>query len=216
MQENDRQPFAMALVAASEVYRQEVSPQAMALWWQALEPYPLPAVQSAMALHIKTGRFMPVPADLVLIIDGSPQDQAEAAWSMVLGAAREHGQSRSVAFSDPLIPAVVLGVGGFGRICMCNNNDLQWLKKEFVPLYQSLAIRPPASLPRYLPGLHETSNRSAGYDTHEPIYLCGDEAEAHALITQHELGGMDTARTQAVSSMALKALATHTDGDEHG
>jgi hypothetical protein len=169
-----------------------------------------------MALHIKTGRFMPTPADLIQVIEGSPADQADAAWAMVLEAARVHGQSRSVAFSDPLIPAVVLGVGGFARICMCNIKDLHWLKREFMPLYQSMAIRPPATLPRYLPGLHETSNKSAGYEGEQPIHLCGDEAVAHDLLTQHELLPTQTARTQAISSKALKALASHTERDEHG
>jgi hypothetical protein len=214
MQDSDREAFAMALIAASEVYRQEVTQQAIALWWQTLEPYPLPAVQAAVAHHIKASRFMPTPADLLAIIEGSPQDKAEAAWQKVLKAAREHGQARSVAFDDPLIPACVLAMGGFARICMCNINDLQWLKKEWMPLYQTYSIRPPASLPRYLPGSHETGNKSAGYDTPAKVYLVGDQQQASTLLTQHELDTDSTHRLQAISSKAISALDHEPDGGE--
>jgi hypothetical protein len=211
MQGSDREAFGMALMAASEIYRQDITPQAVRLWWDALNEYPLPAVQAAMQHHIKASRFMPTPADLVAVIAGSPQDKAADAWQKVLEAARVHGQSRSIAWDDPLIPACVLGMGGFARICMCNINDLQWLRKEFMPLYQTFAIRPPDRLPRYLPGHHETSNRSAGYDTPDKVYLVGDQEQASLLLTQQELSGMDTHRLQAISSKAISALSTHED-----
>jgi len=206
MQESDREAFAMALIAASEVYRQEVSQQAIALWWQTLEPYPLAAVQAAVALHIKTSRFMPTPADLLAIIEGSPQDKAEAAWQKVLQAAQEHGQSRSVAFDDPLIPACVLAMGGFARICMCNIKDLHWLKREWMPLYQTYSIRPPDRMPRYLPGLNETHNKSMGYDRPEQVHLIGDQQQASTLLTQHELDTDTGNRLQALSHKAISAL----------
>ena len=216
MQTSDRKAFAETLLAAGELYQRDITEQAVRLWWDTLKGYPIERVQAAMAGHIRVSHFMPQPSDLIRYIDGSPTDKAERAWLLVLEAARVHGQNRSVAFDDPLIPAVVLGMGGFSLICMCPTQELHWLARRFTDRYLSCLLRPPDSLPRYLPGAYETHNKSKGYDVDHAVYLVGDHEQASALLHQQELDGLPATRSEAVSIRAQQALEHGTDRGHKG
>src|SRR6266850_1493447 len=91
-------------------YGKDCSTFALDVWWAAMRPYDLSAVREALGRHCvnpDNGQWMPRPADVVRLTEGSTMDAAMTAWSKVDRAVRHVGCYRSVAFDDPLIHAVL-------------------------------------------------------------------------------------------------------------
>lgn len=96
MNQSDYDQFGDLLTCVAELYGRTVKPMQTAMYFRALEDYPLPAVQSALDSHAKCperGRFWPLPADLLAkletaaAIDGRPSP--EEAWSTAIQAQDE-------------------------------------------------------------------------------------------------------------------------------
>lgn len=96
MNQGDYDQFGELLGCVAELYGRTVKPMQTAMYFRALEAYPLPAVQSALDAHAKCperGRFWPLPADLLAkletaaAIDGRPSP--EEAWSTAIQATDE-------------------------------------------------------------------------------------------------------------------------------
>lgn len=96
MNQGDYDQFGELLGCVAELYGRTVKPMQTAMYFRALEAYPLPAVQSALDAHAKCperGRFWPLPADLLAkletaaAIDGRPSP--EEAWSTAIQAQDE-------------------------------------------------------------------------------------------------------------------------------
>lgn len=81
----DQPEFARLLKATMELYAQNPTRDATALWWASLRRYTLDQVRAAFSAHIQDplrGRFTPKPADLIAALseaDGRPN--ADEAWS---------------------------------------------------------------------------------------------------------------------------------------
>ena len=87
MVQEDRPAFAELLAATFEVYSNAtLTPNAVAIWWAALERYPLEAVRGALSAHLTNpdrGRFAPKPADIIAALieqDGHPR--SDEAWAL--------------------------------------------------------------------------------------------------------------------------------------
>lgn len=96
MNQSDYDQFGDLLTCVAELYGRTVKPMQTAMYFRALEDYPLSAVQSALDAHAKCperGRFWPLPADLLAkletaaAIDGRPSP--EEAWSTAIQAQDE-------------------------------------------------------------------------------------------------------------------------------
>lgn len=69
MEKTDRAAFAEALASFFAEYDIELRkcPERIAVWWGALQPYPIDDIRTAMALHLKdpdAGMYKPRPAHL--------------------------------------------------------------------------------------------------------------------------------------------------------
>lgn len=85
------------------------SATAKAMFFRALDAYPLSAVRSAFDAHVKDpqrGRFAPTPADLVAQLEGMVADDGrpgpEEAWALV---ARARDESETVVWSEEMAQA---------------------------------------------------------------------------------------------------------------
>lgn len=112
MKLSDYDRFVDILSGVFEVYGKERSDTAVALWWKVVEGFSLPAVENALAEHVRTSRFAPTPADVVGLLqarDGRPT--ADEAWAMIPRTEHE-----SVGWTDEMAAAYgvaspLLGLG---------------------------------------------------------------------------------------------------------
>lgn len=181
MTPSDFDAFAELMSITAEQYGKTVSDGLMGLYWQALQPYELSAVRSALSAHITnpdTGQFMPKIADIVRMIGGRTEDRALAAWSKVDRAMRTIGPYQDVVFDDPAIHVVLVDMGGWSSFGQKTEDEWPFTRNEFVTRYRGLATaqrkidRVPA-----LTGITNTGN-SAGQHALEPPVPIGDLAGA--------------------------------------
>jgi hypothetical protein len=167
-------------------YRQDFSKFAAGVWVQAMQPFEFKAVADALNRHCvnpDNGQFMPKPADIVKMLQGSTQDSGLVAWSKVDAAIRMRGTYVSVVFDDPVIHRVILDMGGWVQIGGKNETDMPFLKNEFVNRYRGYRMR--NEIPAYPPvliGISEAQNSRQGFESEPPVLIGNPEAAKQVLL----------------------------------
>lgn len=155
MTEADK-PELFSLVAdVMAFYRQDVSPFALQVWWQACNRFELDQVRKALTAHAmdaERGQFPPKPADLVRQLDGTATDRAMLAWGKVMEAMQRIGAYTDVVFDDPAIHAAVDDLGGWPKMCRGETKDLGYLQHRFCEAHRAYTARGQFDYPRLLSG----------------------------------------------------------------
>lgn len=171
----DRTEFFELLAGVHAFYRKDLSDFSGNVWWTAMEPYDFAAVKDAFNRHAANpdnGQFMPMPADIIRMLEGSTQDAAMAAWAKVDAAVRMVGPHRSVCFDDALIHRVLFEMGGWVLISGKDDKEWPFVRNEFVTRYRGYRGR--RQLPDYPPvmiGIAEANNANEGFGHEEPLLL---------------------------------------------
>lgn len=187
MTPQDVAPFSALISDVYAFYRQDSSTFAVKVWWQAMQPFDFTAVAEALNRHCvnpDAGQFMPKPADVVKMLQGSTQDAALAAWAKVDRAVRTVGTYRSVVFDDPLIHRVLTEMGGWIEVGRKTEDEWPFVRNEFVNRYRGYRMR--SEVPDYPPhliGMSEAQNSKAGFQIEAPLLL-GNPAVA-AEVSRH-------------------------------
>lgn len=208
MQTADNGKFIELLTGVHDFYGKELSEFAIGVWLQAMQPFEFDAVRDAFNRHCvntDAGQFMPKPADIVKMLQGSSQDSALRAWAKVDRAVRHIGTYESVAFDDPLIHRVLHEMGGWIALGTKTEDEWPFVAKEFENRYRGYRSR--NATPEYPPvliGIAEAHNSKEGFKTAEPM-LIGDHSQAHAVMQRGSSAPMlGMARADALAKPALK------------
>lgn len=185
--ETDREEFFLLIGDVYAFYGKDYSTFAGAVWWEAMKPFSLAAVKDALNRHCvnpDAGQFLPKPADVVRMLEGSTQDAGLVAWAKVDRAIRQIGTYRSVAFDDALIHRVIADMGGWVALGTKSEDEWPFLRNEFVNRYRGFRGR--SEIPEYPPvmiGICESQNSREGY-AGEPPLLIGDRQKAMQVMQQ--------------------------------
>lgn len=204
MREADRESFAVLLTDVMAFYRQDVSPFALSVWWQACQQFDIEQVRKALTAHAmdaERGQWAPKPADLVRMLQGTFTDRSLVAWGKVLDAAQRVGAYESVAFDDPAIHCAIVDLGGWQAVCRTDMDELPFLQKRFTDAHKAYAARPSLTYPARLAGDHEQSNALRGMPVVPPV-LIGDPAKAAEV---QKMGG-ESGKTQITGPNVARAL----------
>jgi hypothetical protein len=183
MTNEDFEKFHTLLSDVYAFYRQDISAFAARVWTEAMRPFDFKAVADAINRHLMnpdSGQFMPKPADVVKMLQGSTQDSALVAWTAVDRKVRHVGPYASVTFDDSLIAHVLRDMGGWVGLCNKTEDEWTFVKNEFVNRYRGYKVRGeiPEMVPR-LTGIAEHHNVIEGYAKPRGEYLesAGNEAQ---------------------------------------
>ena len=186
MQASDNEQFVALIGDVYAFYRQDFSRFAAGVWLQAMQPFDFRAVADALNKHCvnpDNGQFMPKPADIVKMLQGSTQDAGLVAWSKVDAAIRMRGTYVSVVFDDPIIHRVILEMGGWVQIGGKNETDMPFLKNEFVNRYRGYKMRNEVpEYPSVLIGMAEAQNSRQGFECAPPVLIGGAEKAKQVLL----------------------------------
>ncbi len=155
MQANDKPDFKNLITDVMAFYRQDVSPFALSVWWQACQKFELEQVRKALsgyAMDPDRGQFAPKPADLVRQLEGTATDRSMIAWGKCLGAMERIGGYTDVVFDDPAIHAVVEDLGGWPKVCRTELKDLGYLQHRFCEAHRAYSAKGQFDYPRQLMG----------------------------------------------------------------
>ncbi len=206
MNKQDMQSFAELITATGELYRLNISPALLELYWSALKNFDITDIKQAFNAHAldpDAGQFMPKPADVVRALEGSKDTQAMRAWSKADRAIRSIGPWQSVVFDDPIIHAVIADMGGWITLCNVSGDEYPFKANEFAKRYQGYVMRPPMEYPRKLIGAAEAHNSINGRVI-DPPRILGDQQQARLVYE----GGSDQPKTYQVAQLAMKVLPT--------
>lgn len=186
MKQKDFDSFSQMVSAIGDLYGKVMSEWSIGIWWGALQHFDLAAVREALNRHVRnpdSGQFMPKPADVVRMIQGTTADAALHAWAKVDKAARQVGPYRSVVFDDPIIHRVLHDMGGWVGLGTKNEDEWPFVGKEFENRYRGYRAR--NEVPEYPPvltgiaGMHNDQN---GFRS-EPPTLIGNPEQAKLVLT---------------------------------
>lgn len=151
-----------------------------AIWYGALKHYDSVTVLQALNAHVSRAAAtygIVQPNDIVLLIEGSPEDRAVHAWQTFLSAARSKSPYLSIAFDDPCIHATVKHMGGWVKLTGEMTEDARELdlyRRTFETAYKGfLRTGLPADTPERLPGVVENHRILNGLKYEEPVQLVG-------------------------------------------
>lgn len=210
MQADDFDSFSEVVQGVHSFYGRDASSFALDVWWQALNQYDLVAIRDAFGRHCvnpDTGQFIPKPADVVKMLEGSTMDSAVVAWTKVERAVSHVGTYTSVVFDDALIHAVIDDMGGWTLLGKKPVDEWPFVGKEFQTRYRGYRSR--RATPKYPPclmGILDAENSRRGFDLSAPtligipvlakrVMICGTDepriaftrgAEAAALIERKD------------------------------
>lgn len=207
MRPSDKAAFAELLTSVHAFYGKDASTFAISVWWEACKPFDLAAVRDAVNRHATNpdaGQFMPKPADMVKMLQGSTQDGAMVAWAKVDKAIRFVGTYATVVFDDPIIHAVVEDMGGW--VLLGTKTDKEWpfIAKEFETRYRGYRMQGGAGeYPPKLTGIAEAQNSNGGFKIPDPV-LIGNKGMATIVL----LGGSNEPRVgmHRVTGKEIQAL----------
>lgn len=181
MQANEFNNFRALLTNVFAFYNQDITDFALDVWWEALKQYDFAAIKSALNRHCvnpDNGQFLPKPADVVKLLQGSTNDSALVAWAKVDKAVKQIGGYASVVFDDPIIHATIDDMGGWIKLCSHKNDEWAFVAKEFENRYRGYKITQNINAySKVLIGRAEAENNNHGFKSEPPV-LIGDSKQA--------------------------------------
>lgn len=179
MQPADSMPFITLIEGVYSFYGKASSTFAADVWWQALKPYDLDAIRDALGRHCvnpDNGQFLPRPADVVRMLEGSTLDSAVTAWTKVDHAVRHVGTYATVAFDDPLIHRCIADMGGWPQLGQKQVDEWPFVAKEFQTRYRGYKSRREiGAYPPVLIGIFDQQNRQQGHADQVPVMIGAPE-----------------------------------------
>ena len=162
---DDFKPFMAMLTVVADTYGQpRLSEGAAKLYFRVLSGYTLEEVSKAVTEHLKISSFMPKPADIIRILEGTVEDHAAIAWGHVVKAIRQYGHYESVRFDDPAIHYAIDHMGGWQKVCQVLEEELPFRERDFVAHYKRGKNATWNDIPKRFLGKHELHNLQCGRD----------------------------------------------------
>ncbi len=163
----DRKKFLEYMTLLGELHDKKITQILLEAYWKSIEDIPDELAYKIFDQAIAMCKFFPKPADLRELAFGTAdKDPAELAWAKVYSACSHIGFYDSVEFDDPVIHSVIKAMGGWPKLCMTNESEMKWKRKEFITLYNTLKGK--QDHPDYLPGIIERDNAALGYPSAIP------------------------------------------------
>lgn len=149
MTKADSAAFSKALAALAEIFGEALSESRIEGYFLALQDLSLDALTASMAQAAKACKFFPKPAELIELVQGSKDDQAELAWRRLLNALSLVGTYQTVDFQDAALHQTIQQLGGWAECWVIERmepRDLSFKRQEFKQLYGVFQRTSPTAL----------------------------------------------------------------------
>lgn len=210
MQASDKPAFKNLITDVLAFYKQDASPFALSVWWQACARFDLEQVSKALTGHAMDpdrGQFPPKPADLVRQLEGTATDRAMIAWGKVLEAMQRVGAYTDVVFDDPAIHAVIEDLGGWPKVCRGEIKDLGYLQHRFCEGHRAYSSRGQFDYPRRLMGDRSSDEMffTKGLQPPRPA-LIGNTDRARLVFDGGQVGGKTRIAYTVMDAIGTKLI----------
>ena len=133
----DKQVFVDLVGELETYYKREFTPFVKRVWYKHLsERLTSEEFVAAVEQIVVSKEFMPTPQQLVEAVKGNPEVQALEEWETCVKAA----ERADMSVTDSLTPQgkfALRSIGGVSELGRTNEDDLRWVKKEFVSAWKA-------------------------------------------------------------------------------
>ena len=131
----DKQVFVDLVGELETYYKREFTPFVKRVWYKHLSDR-LTTSEFVCAVEqvIVAKEFMPTPQQLVEAVNGDEGVQAQQEWEACVKAAAR--AEHSITDLTPQGKFALRAVGGVSELGRTNEDELRWLKKEFISAWQ--------------------------------------------------------------------------------
>jgi hypothetical protein len=135
MTPNDRKEFARILTGLATVKRMELTPEALAIWWNAMADWSIEEF-SAAASHLAKTRQWLDPSHFHELRQAHAITTSEA-WALVMRTCI-HWRNPEHLPKGRIARAVEV-IGGYRKIALTDQDELHWLAKRFREAFEDLS-----------------------------------------------------------------------------
>lgn len=145
------------------------SKMAVTMFFKVVKGVTLEQFENACHVHLERSVWMPKPAEILKIINGNKENtdrlEGQKAWQEITTRLKWHGADK--ASRMPLEAAAEKALqlaGGWSKLRNIREDDLQWMKKDFLQNYSDVQARPMIEGPTNIagrldsPGKYNTRN----------------------------------------------------------
>ena len=129
--------FLKAMSAAGGIYNKKITKPLVQMYVDVLEPRDLDQCAAAIKAHMATGKFFPMPCDIINQLEGNQTAKATAAWDKVYSLLNN---SQNAQTDDPVLEGVVKSMGGWMKLGITDYDQLGYRQHEFIPIQERTAI----------------------------------------------------------------------------
>jgi len=180
--------FLQSLNSLESAFGEKLSEDRVKIYWDILKDHSDLEIKKAVIRSIRELKFFPKISEIIEMIEGNIEDEAEIAWLILKEKMESHDGYVSVSFpKNPAIGSVVEALGGWIRICDTPIEEEKWVKKEFIKMYPIMKRRD--NHPKQLLGIIELENNQKGYSEEYMIekygrYLDGTKIKRKKLLKE--------------------------------
>ena len=130
----DQQKFKELILMLGDIFDKKVSSGTLKTYWQVLSSYTDTQFATAADAYMRVGKFFPRPADFIELIEGTSEANAHEAWATALLELRDSANAKF----DAKTAKVIAALGGAEYLGQMSYRDLEFKKKDFIAIYESL------------------------------------------------------------------------------
>ena len=184
----DKKLFLQSLNSLESAFGEKLSEDRAKIYWDILKGYSDMEIKKAVIGSIRELKFFPKISEIIEMIEGNIEDEAEIAWLILKEKIERYDGYMSVSFPEnPAIGSVVEALGGWIKICDIPIEEEKWVKREFIKLYPIMKKK--NNHLKQLPGIFEIENNQKGYSEEYMIerygrYLNGTKVKGKKLLKE--------------------------------
>lgn len=184
----DKKLFLQSLNSLESAFNEKVREDRAKIYWDILKGYSDLGIKKAVVKSIRELKFFPKISEIIEMIEGNIEDEAEIAWLILKEKIERYDGYISVSFpKNPVIGSVVEALGGWIKICDTTIKEEKWVKKEFIKLYPIMKKK--NNHPEKLSGIFEIENSQEGYSEEYMLerygrYLNGTKVKEKKLLKE--------------------------------
>lgn len=148
MNKEDKIEFAKVMNGLSAMYRTDIAPEMLGIWWNSLADWSIEDFKGAAAYLLKNSQYMPRPYDFEQLMKAEQFTPAEA-WGKALK--HSEGSYTRGPLGDELTDAAVRAIGGYKAIGSTQFEKLGFIERSFKEAYGDIAES--SDIKRALPNL---------------------------------------------------------------
>jgi hypothetical protein len=163
MKKEDQNRFREIMAGLGDYYKEKITKTLMTVFWEDFEDCNIDDFAKAVSSHRKDpdqGMFFPKTANLIKQLHGTGKQQArsiegkaELAWAEIIAHLKTWGPYQTYKSKDGVSLAAFHAVGGMSKLSTASNDDIVWIKKEFISMYETYENTPIENLPQNILGL---------------------------------------------------------------